>query len=177
MISMKKIIFAIILIFAIGLPFSLQAVQPIPEKKVTSYSLIFSKKQKKLNFFQRILLKKTERKLSRKIRKARRQQQNNSTDKKTRRVFLWGLGSASFAQVAISVAISIDKFVARIRYLIFFGGIAVILAVIAIVLALKLLRKKREVVLNEKSKWKIWLGIFLGIIGIVGTLAAISLAT
>ncbi len=174
---MKNVIFTTVILLIAGLPFSLQAVQSVKEKKSTNHSIVFPKKQKKTNFIQRILLKKIEQKLARQIRKANKKQAYKPTDQKTRRGILVGLGSAVSAQIAISGAISITKFAARLRFLGLFGGIATVLAVIAIVLGVKLFKRRKQAVISEKGgKWKIWFSIFLGILGILGTLAAIGIA-
>jgi hypothetical protein len=137
----------------------------------------FSKKSKKAKFYSANSPKKIERKLARQSRKANKRQQYTSTDKKTRRGILVGLGSALSAQIAISGAISITKFAARLRFLGLFGGIAIILGVIAIILGVRSVKRRKQAVIGQKGgKWKIWFGIFLGILGILGTLSAIGIA-
>jgi len=170
---MKKSIFVIIIFFIIGLPFSSQAVQPISQKKSKHQPINFSKKQKKLNFFQRIILKKIQRKIARQARKKKKEQEGFLNDKQTRQSIFFGLGSALAAQGAL-IAASISKFVARIRYLVIFGGIAVMLGVIAIIFGIKSLRKRKIIPNEKRSRWKAWFGIFLGIIGFLLTLQAVN---
>lgn len=173
---MRIVNFITTLFFIIGSSSFSFAIQPIASQKIIERSVAFPE-NKTPNLIQRILLKKMERKLARQIRKANKKQANKPTDKKTRRGILVGLGSAVSSQIAISGAISITKFAARLRFLGLFGGIAIILAVIAIVLGVRSLKRREQAVISEKrGKWKIWFGIFLGILGILGTLSAIGIA-
>lgn len=75
---MKKVFFAINLFFILGLPFSSQAVQSVMVQNEKCYVENFPKKQKKLNFFQRIILKKIKRKIDRQVRKRNKQKENKT---------------------------------------------------------------------------------------------------
>ena len=66
---MKKVIFAITLIFIGGLPFSSQAVKSVCQEKAVFSVEKLSKKQKRQSFFQRIIQRKLDRKFRKKTKR------------------------------------------------------------------------------------------------------------
>ena len=162
---MEKVIFAIVLTFIIGLPFSSQAVKSDYQRKTTNSVKVFSKKQKKLNFFQRILLKKIKRKIDRQVRKKNKKVENTPKDKLRKEGLFLGLVSLTSAFLAFRAAVTIGIFVPRVPLMAIFSGISILAGVIAIILAILFLIRRKRVPKKERNKGKPWLTIFLGIFG------------
>jgi len=177
MISMKKVIFTITLFFIMGLPFSSQAIPLTPQKKTRHQPISFSKKQQKLNFFQRIILKKIKRKIARQARKKNKYLKDNPTDKLADDSLLFGAGSILALLIGYLAILSSATTLGGVFLgILLVGGLAIVLGMLALNKGFKYFDSVDGFTAKDKSsRWTASLGIFLGIIGTLGGIWAVSL--
>jgi len=164
---MKKVIFVIILFFIMGPPFPSQAITPVSQKKTRHQPVSFSKKQKKLNFFQRIILKKIQRKIARQTRKSNKKKNQLNTNANTSFFFgLLSLLAVILGYLAFTSATSIGG---ALSNLFLFGLLAVILGVVAMINGFNHYEEKKIQGQKNGDDLKAGFGIVIGMI-LVGIL-------
>ncbi len=170
---MKKSIFAIIILFIVGLPFSSQAVQSVSSKKAIYHPGKVSKKQKKLNFFQRIILKKIKRKIDRQSRK-RNKQKKNQSKRNADRSFLFGILSILAVILGFLSAISANTLSGGLWHLFIFSILTGILGIAALISGFSYLEKEKTSDEENDNSFKAWFGIIVGVIVVGGLLKVYS---
>jgi len=165
---MKKVIFVIILFFIMGPLFPSQAIPSVSQKKTRHQPVSFSKKQKKLNFFQRIILKKIQRKIARQARKSNKQKKNQPNTNANKSFFfgLLSLLAVILGYLAFTSATSIGG---ALSNLFLFGLIAVILGVVAMINGFNHFEEKKIQGQKNGDDLKAGFGIVIGMI-LVGIL-------
>ena len=119
---MKKVIFVITILFLMSAPFYSYAVPVNSQKKSIHQPVNFSKKQKKKNFFQRIILKKIQRKIDRQSRMKGNQIKYSPSDQLAKKSISFGIISL----LSILVGLLLLSTIARISGLIILIGICLL---------------------------------------------------
>ena len=163
---MKKVIFKITLIFIIGLPFSSQALKSVYPQKATYSVKEFSKKQKKKNFFQRIILKKIQRKIDRQIKKRNKLKKNNQSTKAKTSLIL-AVGAILTILIGFSVISTATTLGAFFSGIILFGILVILFSVGAIISGLNYFEEKNSSNQKNNDDVKARFGIVIGSIILV----------
>ena len=165
---MEKIIFVITLFFIASIPFYSHAVPVTSKKKSIHQPVNFSKKQKKRNFFQRIILRKIQRKLDRKTRKKRKR--GNELANKS---LGFGLGSILVLGFELLVGtllpVGLDSGL-LFMLLLGFNLTAFLFGIKGVSNGIQHLRKNRNdssIQGKKKGDWKTSIGIIFGAIGVL----------
>ena len=163
---MKKVIFVITLFFIIGAPFYSHAVPVTSQKKSIHQPVNFSKKQKKKNFFQRIILKKIQRKIDRQIKKRNKLKKNNQSTKAKTSLIL-AVGAILTILIGFSVISTATTLGAFFSGIILFGILVILFSVGAIISGLNYFEEKNSSNQKNNDDVKARFGIVIGSIILV----------
>ena len=170
---MKKVIFAITLFFIINIPFYSHAVPVISQKKSLHQPVNFSKKQKKKNFFQRIILKKIQRKIDRQVRK-RNNYKKIDQRTKANNSLIFGIGALLSTIIGFFVVASATTVGATLSGLLTFGLLVALCSAGALISGLNYFEGKNQSDEKNKNDLKAKFGTLIGsiILGIILILLA-----
>ena len=169
---MEKIIFVITLFFIASIPFYSHAVPVTSQKKSIHQSVVFSKKQKKRNFFQRIILKKIQRKIDRQARK-RNNQKKNKHSSNANKSFLFGLLSILGAIIGIIIVTSTNGIGCILLSFFISALFTLIFGVISLINSIKYFQRNNPSGQLDFEDFKAWFGIVVAAI-LVGILFVIG---